>query len=122
MAQKNLLGKSRSMDNPYATFKGRGPFGNTEMHVLKVYQTPTNEAKNQYARWFVAVKSDMTHGSYDMGDSYIREATMGLTRVSADPLYLEQYGIREDKIDPDSWTDEDEQLLVALFSDIKRSS
>jgi hypothetical protein len=42
-----------------------------------------------------------------MGDSYIREATMGLTRVYADPLYLEQYGIVED---------EDDKLLAELFS------
>ena len=42
-----------------------------------------------------------------MGDSYIREATMGLTRVYAHPLYLEQYGIEED---------EDDKLLAELFS------
>ena len=64
MTQKNLLGKSRSIQNPYAIYKGQGPFGNTEMHLLKTYQVPANEVKNQYARWFVAVKSDMTHGSY----------------------------------------------------------
>jgi len=55
----------------------------------------------------VAVKSEATHGSYDMGDSYIKEATMGLTRVYADPLYLEQYGIVED---------EDDKILAELFS------
>ena len=104
---KNLLGKSRPQANPYAIFKGYGPFGETEMRLLKTYSLPVNEAKNQYARWFVAVKSEMTYGSYDMGDSYIREATMGLTRVYADPLYLEQYGIVED---------EDDKLLAELFS------
>jgi len=103
----NLLGKSRPKDKPYAIFKGYGPFGETEMRLLKTYSTPLNEAKNQYARWFVAVKSEMTYGSYDMGDSYIREATAGLTRVYADPLYLEQYGIVED---------EDDKLLAELFS------
>jgi len=35
----------------------------------------------------------MTHGSYDMGDSYIREATMGLTLVDYSDAYAEQYGI-----------------------------
>ena len=104
---KNLLGKSRKTDAPYAIFKGYGPFGETEMRLLKTYSTPLNEAKNPYARWMVAVKSEMTYGSYDMGDSYIREATMGLTRVYADPLYLEQYGIVED---------EDDKLLAELFS------
>ena len=104
---KNLLGKSRKTDTPYAIFKGYGPFGETEMRLLKTYSLPVNEAKNQYARWFVAVKTDMTYGSYDMGDSYIKEATMGLTRVYAHPLYLEQYGIEEDA---------DDKLLAELFS------
>ena len=104
---KNLLGKSRPQANPYAIFKGYGPFGETEMRLLKTYSTPLNEAKNPYARWMVAVKTDMTYGSYDMGDSYIREATMGLTRVYADPLYLTQYGIEEDQ---------DDKLLAELFS------
>jgi len=103
---KNLLGKSRNKENPYAIFKGYGPFGETEMRLLKTYQVPANEGKNQYARWFVAVKSEMTYGSYDMGDSYIREATMGLTRVYADPLYLEQYGIE---------LDEDDKILQELY-------
>ena len=104
---KNLLGKSRKTDTPYAIFKGYGPFGETEVRLLKTYQLPAKEKENPYARWFVAVKTDMTYGSYDMGDSYIREATMGLTRVYADPLYLEQYGIEED---------EDDKLLAELFS------
>ena len=103
---KNLLGKSRTKEAPYAIFKGYGPFGETEMRLLKTYQVPANEGKNQYARWFVAVKSEMTYGSYDMGDSYIREATMGLTRVYADPLYLEQYGIE---------LDDDDKILQELY-------
>ena len=90
---KNLMGKTRGIQIPYATFRGYGPFGDTEMHVLKAYQTPDNEAKNKYARWLVAVKSPMTHGSYDMSDSYIREATMGLTLVDYSDAYAEQYGI-----------------------------
>ena len=38
--QKNLLGKSRKTDTPYAIFKGYGPFGETEMRLLKTYQLP----------------------------------------------------------------------------------
>jgi hypothetical protein len=89
---KNLLGKSRKQDNPYAVFKGEGPFGETEMLLLKTYQMPTKERENVYARWFVAVKTPMTYGSYDMGDSYIREATLGLTLTYASPEFKEQYG------------------------------
>ena len=70
MTSKNLLGKSRNTQDPYAIYEGYGPFGKTEMRLLKTYQLPINEAKNTYARWFVAVKSEATHGSYDMGDSY----------------------------------------------------
>ena len=88
---KNLLGKSRKTDTPYAIFKGYGPFGNTEMRLLKTYQLPAKEKENRYARWFVAVKTDMTYGSYDMGDSYIREATIGLTLTYASDEYKKQY-------------------------------
>jgi hypothetical protein len=89
--QKNLLGKSRNIQKPYAIWKGQGPFGNTEMCLIKTYQVPANEAKNQYAKWMVAVKSDMTHGSYDMGDTYITDAIRGLRLTYADPLFKQQY-------------------------------
>tara|TARA_R100001369_G_scaffold24096_1_gene44270 strand:- start:281 stop:604 length:324 start_codon:yes stop_codon:yes gene_type:complete len=102
---KNLMGKSRTKDNPYAIYKGMGPFGNTEMLLLKTYQVPANENKNQYAKWFVAVKSDMTHGSYDMGDSYIREAIMGLSLTWASDEYKEQYDL----------TDEDNTEILSLL-------
>tara|TARA_R110000824_G_scaffold381565_1_gene574372 strand:- start:1748 stop:2083 length:336 start_codon:yes stop_codon:yes gene_type:complete len=89
---KNLLGKSRTKDKPYAIWQGFGAFGYTEVRLLKTYQTPINESHNAYSRWFVAVRSDHTHGSYDMGDSYIGEVTRGLTLVETDPLFEEQYG------------------------------
>ena len=89
---KNLLGKSRPMQNPYAIYKGDGPFGPTEMKLLKTYQLPKNESTNEYARRFVAVKTDATFGSYDMGDSYIAEATYGLKLDYASPEFKEQYG------------------------------
>ena len=88
---KNLLGKSRKQADPYAVFKGNGPFGETEMRLLKTYQAPANENKNQYARWFVATKTPMTYGSFDMGDSYIDAATYGLTLSWASTEYNEQY-------------------------------
>ena len=91
---KNLLGKSRTKEAPYAIFKGYGPFGETEMLLLKTYKIPASEAKSPYSRWFVAVKSEATHGSYDMGDSYIKEATMGLTLSWASDEYKEQYDVQ----------------------------
>jgi hypothetical protein len=91
MTTKNLLGKTRPQDKPYAIFKGYGFLGDTEMRLLKTYQRPDKEKTNRHARWFVAVKTDMTYGSFDLGDSYIEEATYGLTLTWADPLYKEQY-------------------------------
>ena len=94
--QKNLLGKSRNLQKPYAIWKGQGPFGNTEMCLIKTYQVPANEAKNQYAKWMIAVKSDMTYGSYDMGDSYIRDAIYGLNLTYASEEYRQQYDLLDD--------------------------
>ncbi len=93
MATKNLFGKSRSIDKPYAVYRGNGPFGNTEVRVLKTYQTVDKERSNPYARWMVAVKSDFTYGSFDMGDSYIKEAIMGLTLVEATTEWKEVYNV-----------------------------
>jgi len=79
------------MDNPYAIFKGVGPFGETEVRVLKAYQRPGLEGKNIYARWFVAVQSDFTYGSFDIGDSYINEVVRGLELTYADDEFKENY-------------------------------
>lgn len=91
MAVKNLFGKSKSKDAPYAVYKGYGPMGNTEVRVLKTYQSHEREKENPYARWFVAVKTDMTFGSYDIGDSYISEAIRGLKLVEATDEWREVY-------------------------------
>tara|TARA_R110000765_G_scaffold339209_1_gene429365 strand:+ start:884 stop:1117 length:234 start_codon:yes stop_codon:yes gene_type:complete len=67
---KNECGKTRKLDNPYEVWQGPSGF---EWRVLKKYQTPENEAKNTYARWFCAVKSDFTYGSFEMGDVYVSD-------------------------------------------------
>jgi hypothetical protein len=77
---KNLHGKSRSVENPYHIIVQ----GDWEWRVLKRYQSPDAERANPYARWFVAVKSPLTYGSGEMGDTYIREiptATAGMDFV-----------------------------------------
>jgi hypothetical protein len=88
---KNPFGKSRPKETPYAIYSGYGPFGNTELRVLKTYQVRANEDKNPYARWFVAVKSDMTHGTYDMGDDNIRRCLYGLQLEQGTTEWLEEY-------------------------------
>ena len=107
---KNPFGKSRTKESPYATYKGFGPFGNTVMHVLKTYQTPEKEAKNPYARWFIAIQTDMTYGSYDMGDTYVNEATHGLTLDTCTPEWKDAYTKNS------TLTDEDFSLLDELLS------
>jgi len=88
---KNLMGKSRDKENPYATFEGFGPFGETVVHVLKSYQKPHKELSNQYARWFVAVKTDHTFGSYDFGDSYLQDVVRGLKLTHASDEFKQNY-------------------------------
>ena len=70
MSEKNLCGKTRHQDNHYEVWRGSNGF---EWRVLKKYQKPSLEAKNPYARWFCAVKSDMTYGSFELGDTYVSE-------------------------------------------------
>ena len=88
---KNLIGKGRTKEAPYATFEGLGDFGTMTVHVLKGYQKASTEAENIYARWFVAVRSSHTHGSYDLGDSYVSSTVQGLTLTYASDAFKEHY-------------------------------
>jgi hypothetical protein len=69
---KNLCSKTRNVDNPYEIYRSY-LLPDWEWRVLKKYQSPENEAKNPYARWFCAVKSPMTYGSWEYGDTYFSE-------------------------------------------------
>jgi hypothetical protein len=61
--------KTRTLDDPYAIFVA----GSWEWRVLKRYQNPENESANPYAAWFCAVRSPLTYGSWDYGDTYIAD-------------------------------------------------
>ncbi|MCP4678428.1 MAG: hypothetical protein GY854_23525 [Deltaproteobacteria bacterium] len=87
----NTLAKTRTTDAPYAVYES--PVGMFTWHVLKTYKTPKSEAKDPYARWLVAAKSDATYGSFEMGDTYAQEVQSYGRLVAADPLWLEAYGI-----------------------------
>ena len=67
---KNECNKTRDIENPYEIWVGPANF---EWRVLKKYQNAENEAKNEYARWFCAVKSNLTYGEYEYGDVYVRD-------------------------------------------------
>lgn len=69
---KNLCRKERKVDNPYEVYRSHLLPG-WEWRVLKKYQNPENEAKNEYARWFCAVRSPMTYGSWEYGDTYVKD-------------------------------------------------
>ena len=78
MATKNECGKTRKLDNPYEVWKCKVNFGfedilDIEYRVLKKYQSPKNEAENPYARWFTAARSEATFGSWEYGDTYVRD-------------------------------------------------
>ena len=81
--------KTRKTENPYAIYRA----GDITWHVLKTYKMPKSEAKDPYARWFVAAKSDATFGSFDLGDTYKSEVERYGTLVAATPEWLEAYGI-----------------------------
>ncbi len=69
--EKNQCGKTRPVENPYEIWQSKG----WTWKVLKKYQKPSKEKENPYARWFCAVSSPYTYGSYDLGDVYVKEIT-----------------------------------------------
>jgi hypothetical protein len=84
---KNPLGKSRDVENPYATFMA----GDFEIRVLKTYKIAKNENGDQYARWYTVAKSPMTYGSWEYGDTYRKEVTDNFRLTYASPEFIEAY-------------------------------
>jgi hypothetical protein len=82
----NPFAKSRKIDAPYAIYQAPGGW---EWRVLKTYKTPASEAKDAYARWMVAAKSENTWGNFEMGDTYAKEVITYGRLVAATPEWLE---------------------------------
>jgi hypothetical protein len=61
------MGKSRPVDRPYAVYVSDDGW---TWKVLKAY---TTDPHVDYARWFCAVSSPYTQGSYDLGDTYVAD-------------------------------------------------
>lgn len=76
----NPCGKTRPVEKPYEIWTSRD--GSWEHRVLKKYQFDDNKP---HARWFVAVKSPFTFGSWEYGDSYVKDVKSGNTRTYVDP-------------------------------------
>ncbi len=68
---KNKCGKTRDINNPYEIWQSFN--GQWEWRVLKKYQSPEKERLNPYARWYCGVKSPFTFGSFEYGDTYIKD-------------------------------------------------
>jgi len=80
-AAKNECGKTRDVENPYEVWVGSGPLEGWEWRVLKKWQSPDKECNNPYARWFCAVKSPMTYGSWEYGDTYVKDVVGMYTKM-----------------------------------------
>jgi len=76
---KNECGKCRKVNAPYEVWRNEG--SGWEWRVLKKYKSPAGEASDPFARWFCAVKSPMTFGTYDMGDVYVRDIIGNAVKV-----------------------------------------
>ena len=68
--EKNECAKTRPVTDPYEVWVSHD--GTWEWHVLKKYQSPSNEAKNPYAVWFCNVKTPIVPDG-EMGDVYVSD-------------------------------------------------
>ena len=66
----NPFRKGVTVDAPYATYVNSQGW---KWRILKTYKQPSSEAKDPYARWFVAAKSPLTDGHWEYGDTYKQE-------------------------------------------------
>ncbi len=73
---KNPCGKSRPIEDPYEVWQNGNGW---TWHVLKKYQLEKNEGP--HSRWFCAVKSPFTYGSYELGDVYKEEVVSNAVRT-----------------------------------------
>lgn len=77
--KKNLCGKMVKKENAYEVWTNIVPIFDCDVntwtwYVLKKYQSPENEAKNEYARWYCLVETPIVpEGEY--GDTYVKDIT-----------------------------------------------
>jgi hypothetical protein len=64
---KNEQAKTRELENPYEIWRNDSGW---EWRVLKKWQVDDDKP---FARWFCAVKSPFTYGSYEYGDTYVSD-------------------------------------------------
>jgi len=98
--QRNPFAKSRPLASPHAIYRAGPDFF---WHVLKTYKRPDRERVDPFARWMVAAKSDATFGSFDMGDTYVRDVTGYGRLVACTPEWAEAYGQSRDLPTPEAY-------------------
>ena len=87
----NKFAKTRDINEPYAIYKDGGGW---EWRILKTYKQPKSEAKDPYARWFVAATSPhMDEGKYDYGDTYAAEIQQYGRVAMAETEWVEEYNL-----------------------------
>ena len=67
---KNLCAKTVSKENAYEVWQSFD--GSWTWYCLKKYQSPDNEAKNPYARWFCLVVTPIVPEG-ELGDAYCND-------------------------------------------------
>ena len=93
---KNLCNKERKVDNPYEIWQNAFMPG-WEWRVLKKWQADDNKP---YARYFCAVKSPMTYGEWEYGDTYVTDIKQtGAYKLSEKDMktYLNRLKTQSDK-------------------------
>jgi hypothetical protein len=73
---KNLCGKTVKRENAYEVWSN----GSWTWYCLKKYQSPEQEAKNPYARWFTDVVTPMCPDG-ELGDTYVRDIKSVAVRI-----------------------------------------
>jgi len=84
----NPFRKTAPLDEPHAIFVNSQGW---EWRILRTYKQPTSEAKDPYARWFVAARSPLTGGDWEYGDTYKNEVTRYGRLATATAEWKEAY-------------------------------
>jgi hypothetical protein len=92
----NPFAKTRKLHEPYAIFINNQGW---EWRILKTYKQPSSEAKDKFARWYVAAISPMTDMRWEYGDTYATEIKNFGQLASADSEWLKAYSITSQHVD-----------------------
>ena len=85
----NPFAKTRKLHEPYAIFINNQGW---EWRILKTYKQPSSEAKDKFARWYVAATSPhMGEGNWEYGDTYKEEIIRHRRLHTGTPEWKEAY-------------------------------